>query len=160
MITLLFAATLALAPQKIGVSVDVKPSEVVSGVRRFHLNITSNDPVTQVEFYVGTELRDSDSSIPYEFDLDTVDEKDGNLQLTFAAYTSKGDSEKKVLDIWTPYIPLKVISADAKNLLKEGTVTINQIVYVDGSVWKKRGWDYRLPADSLGKLADGRCSVF
>jgi len=68
--------------------------------------------------------------------------------------------EKKVLDIWTPYIPLKVVSADAKNLLKEGTVTINQIVYVDGSVWKKRGWDYRLPADSLGKLADGQCSVF
>jgi len=37
---------------------------------------------------------------------------------------------------------------------------INQIEYADGSVWKKRGWNYKLPADSLQKLADGRCSVF
>jgi tetratricopeptide (TPR) repeat protein len=99
MITLLFAATLALVHQKMDVSVDVKPNEVVSGVRHFRLNVTSPDPVTQVEFYVGSELRDSDSSIPYEFNLDTIDEKDGNLQLTFAAYTSKGDSQKQVINI-------------------------------------------------------------
>lgn len=69
--------------------------------------------------------------------------------------------EKKILDIWTPYLPVKVISADErKDLLKEGTVVINQIEYADGSVWKKRGWNYKLPADSLQKLADGRCSVF
>ena len=70
-------------------------------------------------------------------------------------------NEKKILDIWTPYLPVKVISADErKDLLKEGTVVINQIEYADGSVWKKRGWNYKLPADSLQKLADGRCSVF
>ena len=56
---------------------------------------------------------------------------------------------------------MKVISADErKDLLKEGTVVINQIEYADGSVWKKRGWNYKLAADSLQKLADGRCSVF
>jgi hypothetical protein len=69
--------------------------------------------------------------------------------------------EKKILDIWTPYLPVKVISAEErKDLLKDGTVIINQIEYADGSVWKKRGWNYKLPADSLQKLTDGQCSVF
>jgi hypothetical protein len=69
--------------------------------------------------------------------------------------------EKKLLNIWTPYLPVKVISADErKNALKDGTVVINQIEYADGSVWKKRGWNYRLPADSVQKLAEGKCSVF
>ena len=69
--------------------------------------------------------------------------------------------EKKILDIWTPYLPVKVISAaERKDALKDGTVVINQIEYVDGSVWKKRGWNYKLPAGSLQKLAEGQCSVF
>lgn len=69
--------------------------------------------------------------------------------------------EKKILDIWTPYVPIKVISVDErKDALKDGTVVINQIEYVDGSVWKKRGWNYKLPANSLQKLTEGQCSVF
>ena len=99
MISLLAAAVLALTPQNIDVSVNVAPAEKILGIRHFHVDVNSPDPVTQVEFYVGTELRDSDSSVPYEFDLDTIEEKDGNLQLTFAAYTSKGDSQKKVINV-------------------------------------------------------------
>ena len=69
--------------------------------------------------------------------------------------------EKKILDIWTPYVPVKVVNADErKDALKDGTVVINQIEYTDGSVWKKRGWNYRLPAGSLQKLTEGACSVF
>lgn len=69
--------------------------------------------------------------------------------------------EKKTLEIWTPYVPVKLISVDErKDALKDGTVVINQIEYADGSVWKKRGWNYRLPANSLEKLTEGTCSVF
>lgn len=69
--------------------------------------------------------------------------------------------EKKTVDIWTPYAPVKVISVDErKDALKDGVVVINQIEYVDGSVWKKSGWNYRLPADALQKLIEGKCSVF
>jgi len=93
------AAILALTTQNISVSVDVQPSEVLSGIRHFKVSVQSVDPVTQVEFYVGSELRDSDASIPYEFNLDTIDEKDGPLDLTFAAYTSKGDSQKDVVHV-------------------------------------------------------------
>ena len=69
--------------------------------------------------------------------------------------------EKKILDIWTPYVPVKVINVDErKDALKDGTVVINEIEYTDGTVWKKRGWNYRLPADALHKLTEGTCSVF
>lgn len=69
--------------------------------------------------------------------------------------------EKKVLEVWTPYPPVKVISAaERSDALKDGEVVINQIEYADGSVWKKRGWNYRLPANSLSKLSEGKCSVF
>jgi hypothetical protein len=33
----------------------------------------------------------------------------------------------------------------SNDALKDGTVVINQIEYADGSVWKKGGWNYRLP---------------
>lgn len=69
--------------------------------------------------------------------------------------------EKKILDIWTPYPPVRVITVDTrKDALKDGDVILNQIEYVDGSVWTKRGWNYKLPADSLKKLSEGKCSVF
>jgi hypothetical protein len=69
--------------------------------------------------------------------------------------------EKNVFEVWTPYLPVKVISAkETKDLLKEGTLVIDQIEYADGSVWKKPGWNYRLPAQSLQKLSEGTCSVF
>ena len=98
MISLIVAA-FAIRHQSISVSVDVKPSEEISGIRHFRVDVSSLDPITEVEFYVGTELRDTDSSVPYEFNLDTIDQKDGNLELTFAAYTNKGDSQKKVVDV-------------------------------------------------------------
>ena len=69
--------------------------------------------------------------------------------------------EKKTLDLWTPYAPVKVISANVhSDGLKEGEVIINKIEYLNGSVWQRRDWRYSLPADSTEKLSDGKCSVF
>jgi hypothetical protein len=69
--------------------------------------------------------------------------------------------EKSLLEIWTPYLPVKVIKADErKDGLKDGTVVINQIEYADGSVWKKSGWEYKVAPDAFKKLAEGTCSVF
>ena len=45
--------------------------------------------------------------------------------------------EKKMLDLWTPYAPVKVISAIRPDGLKDGEVRINKIEYVNGSVWKR-----------------------
>ena len=69
--------------------------------------------------------------------------------------------EKKLLELWTPYAPVKVISVDERsNALKGGEVVINKIEYSDGSVWTRRGWNYKLPANASQKLAEGTCSTF
>jgi hypothetical protein len=69
--------------------------------------------------------------------------------------------EKKLLELWTPYAPVKVISVDERsNALKDGEVVINKIEYTDGSVWTRPGWTYKLPANASHKLAEGTCSTF
>lgn len=69
--------------------------------------------------------------------------------------------EKRKLEVWTPYSPVKVVSVDARSdALKDGKVIINSIEYADGSVWKKPEWKYKLPADASRKLSEGQCSAF
>jgi hypothetical protein len=70
--------------------------------------------------------------------------------------------EKKTLDLWTSYAPVKVINANARrDGLKEGEVIINKVEYVNGSVWQKGDWRYSLPPDSTEKLGgEGKCAVF
>ncbi|OJU62654.1 MAG: hypothetical protein BGO01_09565 [Armatimonadetes bacterium 55-13] len=81
------------------INVDVKDREVISGERHFRVTVEAKSPVSQVEFYVGSDLRDSDTSTPYEFKLDTLAEEEGDLKVTFAAYTTDGKSSKKVLTL-------------------------------------------------------------
>lgn len=70
-------------------------------------------------------------------------------------------NEKKTLDLWTPYAPVKVISATIRpDGLKDGEVIIHKIEYLNGSVWKRRDWRYSLPPDSAETLSEGKCSVF
>ena len=69
--------------------------------------------------------------------------------------------EKKILDLWTPYAPVKVISAIRPDGLKDGEVIINKIEYVNGSVWKRHDWRYLLPPDATEKVGgEGKCAVF
>ena len=69
--------------------------------------------------------------------------------------------EKKTLDLWTPYAPVKVISAIRPDGFKDGEVIINRIEYLDGSVWKRHDWRYSLPPDATENVGgDGKCAVF
>jgi hypothetical protein len=69
--------------------------------------------------------------------------------------------EKKLLELWTPYAPVKVITVDERsNALKDGEVIINRIEYTDGSVWTKPGWNIKLAANASQKLSEGTCSTF
>ena len=70
-------------------------------------------------------------------------------------------NQKKTLDLWTPYAPVKVISATVRaNGLKDGEVIIHKIEYLDGSIWKRHDWRYSLPADATDRVSEGKCSVF
>jgi len=99
MIASLIAMTVLSLQAAPVINVDVKDRDVISGERRFRVTVESKSPITQVEFYVGADLRDSDTSTPYEFKLDTLSEDDGELKITFAAYTSDGKSTKKPLTV-------------------------------------------------------------
>lgn len=81
------------------INVDVKDREAITGERKFRVTVEAKNPITQVEFYVGSDLRDSDTSTPYEFKIDTLEVDDGDLKVTFAAYTSDGKSTKKAMTL-------------------------------------------------------------
>jgi len=83
------------------ISLNVKDGDTISGEVRFRATVKSDALVNQVEFYVGDDLRDTKSSVPYEFKLDTLDpnQAEGDIKLTFAAYTTSGDSAKKTLKL-------------------------------------------------------------
>lgn len=91
----LWLAVVAAAPKPVQLSLNIADGDVIDKVRTIRVRVTAEDPVTQVEFYVGEDLRDTDSSTPYEFRIDPLDEKEGDLTLTFAAYTSEGDSARR-----------------------------------------------------------------
>jgi len=92
---LLASAILALlSPQKgtVQVNVNAKTGETITGERTFRVTVTSKNAVTGVEFYFGNDLRDKDTSTPYQFTIDSLAENDGDAKLKFKAFTTEGES--------------------------------------------------------------------
>lgn len=101
-VLLLAAAFMTLlAPPRgaVTVNVNAKNGDVVMGNKTFRVTVNSDNPVTQVEFYVGSELRGSDQSTPYEFTIDGLAEKDGDLKLRFKAYTTEGQTGETTITV-------------------------------------------------------------
>lgn len=89
-------------PQKapiMSMTVNVKDGDTIFGEKSFTVTVSAKNPVTQVEFYVDNELRDTDTSTPYQFKLDTLGEEEGNLKVRFAAYTTEGENVVKNLNL-------------------------------------------------------------
>lgn len=89
----------AVASAAVKVTVDATNGDKLSGDRTFVVGVESPDEITSVEFYVGDDLRDTDSSQPYEFRLDTLAEQEGPIRVSFAAYTTKGDTARVTLNL-------------------------------------------------------------
>lgn len=87
------------APFDVQVSVNVANGDVLSGVVQFRVTVRAEHAITQVEFYVGNDLRETDSSTPYSFTFDTLNEDDGEVTLAFAAYTSEGGRGRKEVTV-------------------------------------------------------------
>lgn len=81
------------------VTVNAKPGEVITGERTFRVVVTSKNPVTGVEFYAGSDLRDKDTSTPYEFTFDSLVEPDGKLALRFRAFTTEGEEGSSTINV-------------------------------------------------------------
>jgi len=113
LLTFGIAAFVSAAPK---LTVNVKDGDVISGDFTFRVKVESDQLITQVEFYVGEDLRDSDSSTPYEFKLDTLAESEGPIKVTFAAYTSEGENAKKSITVTVD----NGISQGAEKLAEKG----------------------------------------
>jgi tetratricopeptide (TPR) repeat protein len=94
-----FVALALLAGQKLAMNVNLKDGDVISGEKKFVVSVQSKNPVTQVELYVGSESPRIDTSVPYEFTLDTLGEDDGDLKITFKAYTTEGENISKAITV-------------------------------------------------------------
>lgn len=89
----------ATAP-KVELSVNVKDGDVITGERTFRVSASApNDYITRVEFYVGNDLRDQDTSTPYEFKIDSLGEEEGPLRLQFRAYSGEGGQAEKTVTV-------------------------------------------------------------
>jgi tetratricopeptide (TPR) repeat protein len=78
---------------------DITDGETITAPRTIKVRVQSDSLVTQVEFYVNDDLRDSATSTPYTFQLDPLAEKDGDEKLTFTAYNSDGVKASKSVNV-------------------------------------------------------------
>lgn len=93
-------ALLGMTPGKIDINLkDLKDGDTIARPRTITVTVDSTNPINQVEFYVGDRLRSSDTSTPYEFQIDPLNEAEGKLTLTFAAYSSEGENNKKSISV-------------------------------------------------------------
>ncbi|HWD41844.1 MAG TPA: Ig-like domain-containing protein [Fimbriimonas sp.] len=83
----------------IQVNVDAKNGDTVSGTKVFRVTVDSSTAIQQVEFYIGNTLADTETSTPYMFTLDTIEDPDGDLKIRFKAYTAENKTAEKALTL-------------------------------------------------------------
>ncbi len=98
-VLLLASAVLALVPRPLALSIDAKDGDTIHGERTLRVSVSSDAAINQVEMYVNGDLRDTDTSTPYEFKLDTVGMDDGPVKLRFKAYTVESKSGEKTITL-------------------------------------------------------------
>src|SRR5215813_4868720 len=79
----------------------------------------------------------------------------------FCAIDAKSN-ENKILDLYTPLAPTRLLDASKSNDKSEKNdkqnVLINLIEYTDGTVWKRQAWNPKtFPAESKEKVTPGKC---
>lgn len=91
------AASAAFA--QITITSNVANGATIRGIQPFRFTVQSKNLITELEFYVGDDLRGTDDSSPYEFSVDAVAEKEGPLQVKVLAYDSEGNRKELALQL-------------------------------------------------------------
>ncbi|ARU41264.1 hypothetical protein CCB80_08990 [Armatimonadetes bacterium Uphvl-Ar1] len=91
----LLSSIAALSMASLTMTTNVSDGQSIKGNFKFDIRVTSSVLVSNVEFYVGDDLKETDDSTPYNFQLDTINEAEGPIKVTFAAYNTNGESVKK-----------------------------------------------------------------
>lgn len=96
---LLFALGASLASAQVKCTLNAKDGENVGLEKLIVASVESKLDITQVEFYVNNELRETDDSLPYEFHVDGLAEPEGPLTLKAIAYNAQGKSTTVVVKL-------------------------------------------------------------
>ena len=122
----------------------------------------SNQKATTIYFY-HLEVKNTSTRVvkTFAWSYQPGDSPDPSDRQFFCVVKAK-PSESREFDLFTPLAPSRVVDAlKAGDKPKEnsiGSIVINKIEYMDGSVWKRSGWNpATFPADATGKVANGKC---
>lgn len=99
MLGLLVALPSLAADQLMTMKLDVADGETITKERTIKVLVQSEKIVSEVEFYVNDDLRDTQRSTPYTFYIDPLAEKEGDEKLTFTAYNQSGDKISKSVTV-------------------------------------------------------------
>jgi len=127
------------------------------------VNAAQSNPPRQDQYLLRLEVKNVGTtvikSIVWEYQPSS---ETANYELRQYVCTMKAKpNESKTFEIVSPYNPVKVVQADAKTgQAKDGKVVINRIEYVDGSIWKRKGWSVLIPSDMTEKMGNGKCVAF
>jgi len=96
---ILLAANVAFSQGAPKLTLDLKEGDKIAGLRTATVTVDSKDLITQVEFYVNGQLRETDDSQPYEFNIDGIVEPEGKLTLRVAAFTNTGKKAEQTINL-------------------------------------------------------------
>jgi hypothetical protein len=127
------------------------------------VNAAQSNPPRQDQYFLRLEVKNVGTSViksivwEYQPSSETT-----NYELRQYVCTMKAKpKESKTFELVSPYNPVKVVQADAKTgQPRDGKVVINRIEYVDGSIWKRKGWSVLIPPEMTEKMGNGKCVAF
>ena len=127
------------------------------------VNAAQSNPPRQDQYLLRLEVKNVGASVIKSIVWEYQPSSEmANYELRQYVCTMKAKpNESKTFEIVSPYNPVKVVQADAKTgQAKDGKVVINRIEYVDGSIWKRKGWSVLIPSDMTEKMGNGKCVAF
>ena len=95
----LLAFTGGRAQAAVTISFEIKDGDKVSDVVKLTTKAESPDGIDKVEFRVDDQLKYTDTSTPYEYDWDTLADKEGPHTLTATAYDANGQTARAIIKV-------------------------------------------------------------
>jgi tetratricopeptide (TPR) repeat protein len=87
------------ARAEIKLTLDAKDGDRISDVYRLVARATSGEGIDKVEFQIDDQLRATDTSVPYEYEWDTLADTEGAHKVTVTAFDSNGQTQRVSLTL-------------------------------------------------------------
>jgi hypothetical protein len=122
----------------------------------------SRTPMSAIYFY---RLRVKNASTKavksFAWEYQSMSEPNSSDRQFFCSIKAKAN-ESKEIELFSPLAPSHLVDAsktkDKSAESPDAKVNINQIEYIDGTIWHRQGWNPKtFPDDAVHKVAPGRC---